>query len=123
MALSAVSDVANALESKVGCQKKTTSKACRIKAANMAAKKACQSLRRSHSVVPIRGSSATRGERSSRETKRGPSKFIGRIKTGREPAARGSSCIGRSVRAQPGAIRFVIVTKKIGVLDYSRLKC
>jgi hypothetical protein len=82
MALSAVTT----LEGKVGlrCQKKTTLKVCRIKAANMAGKKACQSLSRSRRVVPIRGSSAMRGEKSSPETKRAPSKFIGQSKDGGE---------------------------------------
>jgi hypothetical protein len=83
------------------CQKKTTLKACRIKVANTAGKKACLSQSPSHRKVPIRESSAMRGERSSRETKRAPSKFIGQIQTESEEASGDRRFIGvRPVRCE-----------------------
>ena len=87
----------------------------------MAVKRACQGLSQSRRKVPIKVSSAMRGERSSRETKRAPSKFIAQITTGNKKMnkkmRRGSSYqppFGSSVTPEPGALPLFAVPEEVG---------
>ena len=61
------------------------SKARRIKVANMAARRACQSLNRLPFAAPTKASFAMNAGRNSREIKSAPSKSVGRTGAATRP--------------------------------------